>query len=511
MSKVLVATWGAAVFATAEQGSWPSELVRADIGGLCVYLLIGLAGVYAMYLGYDQLRKKRQVENVPNSKVGGVTIGLNEIQARAVADEPLVAPFSGRKCVFYAYRVLENIKALGKYPDLNVRQGIPYKKLLRRKGVGVRNLTEQEGLKEPEKKKWRVHELGLNYCGFELHDDTGSIRVRPHMRDEKGRDVDVARFYGEKVIDYVCGPDDPKFFGPRNKEGPDEPRAKRYFQEWIVPHDEPVYVIGPVRVRDNSVEPEVAVGTGERGVVEDHFAIGAGTEEDMAKTYFRRAALYYGAGLAAGIFPAMGFGIVMANAMDDSNWMLVVSFVLLVVLWLATIGLNYLKLVYDGLVSLRHREERAWSMIDVALKRRHDLIPKLAEVVRAVSDHEKELKKSVAQLRSVGTTPRVTEGDTETARDVLDSQTEALDNIFALAEDYPDLKTNRHFERLMNTLVECEDKISLARRFYNCSVERLNTRVKSLPDRFLAPMAGAKEEEFLEFNEFEKKPVTVGK
>src|SRR5512136_2974546 len=133
--------------------------------------------------------------------------------------------------------------------------------------------------------------------------------------------------------------------------------------------------------------------------------------------------------------------------------------------------------MYNSLVQLRVRSDSAWSDIDVQLKRRHDLIPNLVETVKGYAAHEKGTFENIAKFRSMAmqaTTP----GDKAVAENQLSG---ALKSLFAVAENYPELKASEQFTGLQSSLNSIEDNIQNARRYYNAVIRDYNTRVQSFP------------------------------
>jgi LemA protein len=164
---------------------------------------------------------------------------------------------------------------------------------------------------------------------------------------------------------------------------------------------------------------------------------------------------------------------------------------------------------YNSLVTLRVRVEEAWSDISVQLKRRLDLIPNLVETVKGYAAHESGVFEAVTEARANVINAK---GVKETAN--AENQFEgALKSLFAVAENYPTLKANENFAQLQAELVDTEDKIQGARRFYNSGVTSLNTRIQSFPANVVAGMFGFKSREFFEVDAAEQavaeKPVEV--
>ena len=165
--------------------------------------------------------------------------------------------------------------------------------------------------------------------------------------------------------------------------------------------------------------------------------------------------------------------------------------------------------MYNSLVRSNVRVDEAWSDITVQLKRRADLIPNLISSVKGYAKHEKSVFEEVTKARAAVVNAK---GVQETA-DAENMLTGALKSLFAVAEAYPDLKANENFKHLQEELVDTEDKIQAARRFYNGSVRDLNTKIKVFPTNVFAGMLGFKEREFFEVEEAEaaaiEKPTKV--
>ena len=149
---------------------------------------------------------------------------------------------------------------------------------------------------------------------------------------------------------------------------------------------------------------------------------------------------------------------------------------------------------YNRLVTLRNRVEEAWSDITVQLKRRTDLIPNLVNSVKGYATHEKEVFEKVTEARSAIMDAKGVK-DTAEAENMLEG---ALKSLFAVAEAYPDLKSNQTFMQLQQELVDTEDKIQASRRFYNGGVRDLNTKIQTFPVNIVAGMFGFQAKEFFE-------------
>jgi LemA protein len=154
--------------------------------------------------------------------------------------------------------------------------------------------------------------------------------------------------------------------------------------------------------------------------------------------------------------------------------------------------------MYNGLVRLNQQANEAWSDITVQLKRRYDLIPNLVNSVKGYAKHEKSVFEDVTAARSQAMQAK---GPAETAK-AENQFSQTLKSLFAVAENYPDLKATQNFQQLQNELVDTEDKIQASRRFYNGVVRDFNTKRKVFPTNIFAGMLGFNtDKEFFELDE----------
>src|SRR3990167_4444098 len=174
--------------------------------------------------------------------------------------------------------------------------------------------------------------------------------------------------------------------------------------------------------------------------------------------------------------------------------------ILYIILALAAIIVFWLMAVYNGLIRLKNRTDEAWSDIDVQLKRRYDLIPNLVETVKGYGKHERELFENVTKARTTAMTAKNME-EKGKAENML-SQT--LKSLFAVAENYPQLKASENFAKLQDELSDTENKIQAARRFYNGNVRDFNTKTQVFPNHLIAQMLGFKDFVFFQAAETEK-------
>lgn len=168
--------------------------------------------------------------------------------------------------------------------------------------------------------------------------------------------------------------------------------------------------------------------------------------------------------------------------------------VLIIVVILVIFVIVTLIHMYNNLVGLRNRVKNSYAQIDVQLKRRNDLIPNLVETVKGYAGHEKGVLEEVTKART-GVMNASTPQEASEANNQL---TDALKTLFAVAENYPDLKANSNFQQLQAELSDTEDKISYARQFYNDVVLKYNNACQQFPSSIIAKIFGFKEEVFFE-------------
>jgi len=178
---------------------------------------------------------------------------------------------------------------------------------------------------------------------------------------------------------------------------------------------------------------------------------------------------------------------------------IILGIMAIIVLWLIA--------TFNGLIRSRNRVDEAWSDIEVQLKRRYDLIPNLVNTVKGYAGHEKQLFENITAARSEAMSATLP-ADKLQKENMLSG---ALRQLFAVAENYPDLKANQNFLSLQGDLTDTENKIQAARRFYNGNVRDLNTKLQVFPTNMIAGMLNFKPREFFDIDEKgpEGQPVEV--
>ncbi|MBS3134001.1 LemA family protein [Candidatus Woesearchaeota archaeon] len=181
------------------------------------------------------------------------------------------------------------------------------------------------------------------------------------------------------------------------------------------------------------------------------------------------------------------------------------SVIVWVIIAILVIIVLYLIFTYNRLITLRTRIENAWSQIDVQLKRRYDLIPNLISTVKGYVKHEKTTLETVTKMRT-----SLISGTMSEKSKASDAISNALKTIFAVAENYPNLKASENFKALQEELAGTESKIAYSRQFYNDNVMEYNAKIQHFPVSIIANMFKFIAKEFFKTeSEAEKKPVKV--
>lgn len=167
----------------------------------------------------------------------------------------------------------------------------------------------------------------------------------------------------------------------------------------------------------------------------------------------------------------------------------------------------YIVLMYNTLVRLTQMITESWSNVDTELRRRYDLIPNLIETVKGYAKHEREVFEKVTQARAAAV---ANSGNPASQAQDENKLIGGLKSLFAVVEGYPELKANQNFLKLQEELVNTEDRIQAARRFYNGNVRDYNTRVQTFPSNLIASMSNFQTKDYFEIDSLEvRKPVTV--
>ncbi|MEA3453290.1 MAG: LemA family protein [Patescibacteria group bacterium] len=179
------------------------------------------------------------------------------------------------------------------------------------------------------------------------------------------------------------------------------------------------------------------------------------------------------------------------------------STLLTIILALVVAGFFFIVGIFNRFVVLRNRAKEAWADIDVQLKRRYNLIPNLVSAVKGYAKHERELFEKVTQARSQAMNAQgaVEKGKAE------NMLSNTLKSLFAVAENYPDLKAAENFKHLQEELTDTEDKVQASRRFYNNNVKALNIKIESFPSNIIAKAFNYKQMDLFELMDKEQREV----
>jgi len=172
-----------------------------------------------------------------------------------------------------------------------------------------------------------------------------------------------------------------------------------------------------------------------------------------------------------------------------------------VILFFILIGIVY----YNSFVTLKNKVKESWSSIDVQLKRRYDLIPNLLETVKGYASHEKEILEEVSRVRSAGIGANTVLSQAQAENEI----TNTLTKLFAVVENYPDLKANQNFMDFQQSLSQIESEIQMSRRYYNAIVRDFNTAIEKFPGVLFARIFNFRVFDFFEILDSEKENVKV--
>jgi hypothetical protein len=388
---------------------------------IVVACALALAAVAAAVTWLAASSRKRLMEDVPTSAVAGVALGLNELVGVVRHPEPLVSPIGRTSCVWWQLERLR--KDNGSWKRVEVQRGaLP---------------------------------------GFWVEDPTGSLPCR----------LDGARVRARIVHEEVRG-------------GDDLLRGAEKLVERALTVDRPVYVLGTATLPEDAPGPVLGPDPDGR----DPYLVAAHDEETLLAGHRLTAAVTFVATPLLGAAAATAYTDLRVEgegwALDSVTPLppaLTAGFVL------AALGFAWVVQAYNGFARLLHRTRRAWALIEVELARRHDLVVSLAQVVRAHRDAEAEVQRLLAEVRAGQAAaaagpcgPRVGELDTG-----LRTEAAALGHLFARIEATPTLRADASFRALQHRLVVTEDRLALARSFYNASVEVLADRTRTYPSAAL--------------------------
>jgi hypothetical protein len=440
-------------------------LIAATASNSVIIWLPLAGGLLALACLWGALRaavRRRLVDGLPTSKTTGVFIGLVEVKGTAESEAPLTSYLAGVRCVHYSWTVEEKWSRLVTQTTTDS------------KGHTHTTTRHESG--------WTTVADGGDQAPFYLRDDCGLLLVRP-----QGAEIEAAA-----VFERDCGRGDPLYYA----KGPDAAIAnsdhERRFHEVAIPLHAETYVLGKARERNDVVAAEIAADR-EAPI----FLISTRREKQISRGFAATFWVFLILGLLL-CTAGFGFGLPGLGAGEGRTW---VPFVLGALVYAFVTFIFWVWSVFNGLVDLRNRVASAWSQVDVQLKRRFDLIPRLEGVVQGLAAHERAAQEGVAALRAQreATPPGATGPDFQ-----------ALGGrLVALAESYPTLKADASFLKMQQELIDTEQRIALARGYYNEIATHYNTKLEVVPERLVAALGRFEPRALLTAGDFERAPVRV--
>ena len=397
--------------------------------------MVALIGVWVWW---TFLSRKRLIEDLPTSATTGVALGLNELVGRVESAQAAPSPQSGTPCVWWQNTFYVS-DGEGGWKKTGDKQGGP--------------------------------------LDFDLVDDEGSIPVRPRKAEVSAPEI----YDGPPMERVVAGASSPSLVSRYIAQRSAGTKQRRVVEKAIVPGDE-VYVLGTAQLPMESLEVYIGPDR-ERGT--DPFFVRVGSEADALFT--ERVGTVVGAIVAFVAAAASGIALVDGRALADEQieWTEVglrMPFAFMIAV-LAIMSLASFVFTYNGLRVLRQRADKAWSLIDVQLRRRHDLIPNLVRIASTHADHEREVQTAIAELRGNLAADLPAKPSDDAVADAgrgIRAEEAALDRALLVIEDYPAITADATFAELRAQLIDTENRIALARTFYNNSVTALHDRAATL-------------------------------
>jgi hypothetical protein len=427
-----------------------------------VPVLGALLGLLCLAAAFRAGRHRRLVDNLPTSKTTGVFIGLVELNGTAESSRPLISYLAGQRCVAYQWSIEEHWSR-----------------------TVTETYTDNEGKTQTrthEESGWTTVARGNEDIPFYLEDDCGLILIRPAG----------AKLEPVEMFDETCGRFDALYYAKGPPDAVSDSDHRRRFTESGVPEHALLYVMGQARERKDMVAPEIANDPNA-----PVFLISTRSEEEVSSglKWSGRGWNFLGLVLTAG-------SVVLRDLMlGVASEMRVWVYGAAALGYLAAGGLIWVWMVFNSLVDLRQRVRQAWSLVDIQLKRRHDLIPSLVQVVTGYRGYEQQLQTELAALRKeLGATPPGVAGPDYTAVNQI---------TVAIVERYPELKANTTFVALQQNLIDTEQRIALARGYFNDIATHYNTRLETVPERFVARLGAMQPQSLMAANDFERAPVKL--
>ncbi len=407
-------------------------------------------------------RRRRLVDNLPTSKTTGVFIGLVEVKGTAESAQPLHSFLAEQACVHYSWTVQEHWSR-----------------------TVTETYTDSDG-----KTQTRIrHESGMTTVAnggemipFYLQDNCGVVQVQP-----VGAKTEPVTVFNE-----TCGRGDPLYYGKGPTGSVPDSDHRRQFTETAIPLHQQLYIMGQSRERTDLVAAEIAADKSA-----PMFLISTRSEAQISSGF---GWAFWGWGIFGLVLCVAGLVIrdAASNLDPATRWPI---YLLPAIGYLAACTLGWVWMVYNSFIDLRQRVRQGWAQVDVQLKRRFDLIPNLVDTVKGLRDYENKLHTEVTQLRAqmTATPPGVAGPDYQACTQML----------VAIRENYPELTAQESFVRLQQNLIDTEQRIALARGYFNEIATFYNTRLEQVPDRFVAALGQLQPQPLMLADGFERAPVEV--
>ncbi len=430
---------------------------------LAIPLFVGsVFAVVCLFLAFRSLWRQRLIDDLPTSKTQGVFIGFSELSGTAECESPLISYLSEVKCVHYSWNIEEQWS--------------------RTITETYRDASGQMRTRTRHESGWKTVGNGKKSIPFYLKDDTGVIRVAPEH----------AEIDGIAIINRTCSRDDALYFSKGPEQEIDYSDHRRRFRETVIPLHASLYVLGQAREREDAVAAEIAFNKSA-----PMFIISTHTEQKIRSRFKRRFLIW----LILGFIALMASQVLNDWLVNSRVILLSTMYAIAVASYLVAFGIGYFWTLYNSFIQLRQQVQRAWSQVDVELKRRNDLIPSLVHCIEVYSSHERETQTLITELRvQLKATPPGQPG--------YDFRGIAA-SVLAVQEQYPALKASEQYLKLQMVLIETEQRIALARDYYNNTATFYNNRLEVIPDRFVAFIGRLKPKHLMNLNEFERASVAV--
>ncbi len=432
--------------------------------------LVLLLSWKALKVALSLKRKQRLLADTPTSKALGVFIGEVEVSGVCVSQAPLISSLALAPCVYYRWQVVEHCV----------------------RGSGDNRYSSEE-----------VVASGFHSAGFYLEDETGSIWVNP-----TGAEVEARRVF-KKLVSRR----DPLYYGKGPSNEVHSSKGLREFTEYALCVGTKVFIRGRASERPEVVAAQIG-HDGSAGMFiisyrgERSISVWMGWKANAWDFAGAFAAINAVVVASAGLGPVLlAYGAFLDMVFSDGHPVkmfgdglsavgpyIPLGLLIGVGLYLLAAVVGWARMVFNSMVGLRNRVAQAYSLIDVQLKRRSDLIERFVACVQGFREHEAAVQAMVTAMRAQA------DGGSLKA---------LAPGIHAVIESYPEIRAQALFNDLSKQLIETEDRIALARGYHNSIATFYNTRLETIPDRYLAGLVKMKPAALFEAEGFTHRPATV--